>query len=28
MNISEQQLNNMMAAVSVALQPLVRIVPM
>ncbi|EJP0376843.1 phage terminase large subunit family protein, partial [Escherichia coli] len=28
MNISEQQLNNMMAAVSVALQPLVRVVPM
>ncbi|EPE1264875.1 hypothetical protein ACV8RM_005373, partial [Escherichia coli] len=27
MNISEQQLNNMMAAVSVALQPLVRVVP-
>ncbi|HFI6703190.1 TPA: Ail/Lom family outer membrane beta-barrel protein, partial [Escherichia coli] len=27
-NISEQQLNNMMAAVSVALQPLVRVVPM
>ncbi|WP_436492585.1 hypothetical protein, partial [Escherichia coli] len=26
MNISEQQLNNMMAAVSVALQPLVRVV--
>ncbi|MCM4429108.1 phage terminase large subunit family protein, partial [Escherichia coli] len=25
MNISEQQLNNMMAAVSVALQPLVRV---
>ncbi|MBS8568892.1 phage terminase large subunit family protein, partial [Escherichia coli] len=28
MNISEQQLNNLMAAVSVALQPLVRVVPM
>ncbi|HAW3443933.1 TPA: phage terminase large subunit family protein [Escherichia coli] len=28
MNISEQQLNNMMTAVSVALQPLVRVVPM
>lgn len=28
MNISEQQLNNMVAAVSVALQPLVRVVPM
>ncbi|EFN5732884.1 phage terminase large subunit family protein [Escherichia coli] len=28
MNISEQQLNNMMTAVSVALQPLVRAVPM
>ncbi|EFC5412795.1 phage terminase large subunit family protein [Escherichia coli] len=28
MNISELQLNNMMAAVSVALQPLVRVVPM
>ncbi|MCI3586780.1 phage terminase large subunit family protein, partial [Escherichia coli] len=27
MNISEQQLNNLMAAVSVALQPLVRVVP-
>ncbi|WP_432804528.1 hypothetical protein, partial [Escherichia coli] len=27
MNISEQQLNNMVAAVSVALQPLVRVVP-
>ncbi|MEK8392093.1 hypothetical protein P2O54_24725, partial [Escherichia coli] len=28
MNISEQQLNNLMVAVSVALQPLVRGVPM